>query len=346
MCGHDPIGRSFSARAASHSERGEGASGFRAAGRSLLVPCELRQRGDALDDEIDVLAKGARTRRLGRSFRWPGGHHVAVVFNIAFEAWTDGRAPGLGPMGNPLPPGTFDSNALLWGHYGMTRGIQRLLRVLDRNSARASVMVSGVIAERRADVVRTIAQAGHEIVAHGYAQDVVGAQLSVEAERTNIHRTTDLLTRAVGTRPIGWMSPRGTPGSETARLLVEAGYLWHGDVFDDDRPYVQVFEGGQIVGIPLTMEINDLPHAMRFGRSPRQFVEAFEDLLDAAMSNEDEALLIDITAHAHCYGRPGGAWAYEEIVRRMRSRGDIWLATRSEIAQQVVQSCPATGQGE
>ena len=26
------------------------------------------------------------------------------------------------------------------------------------------------------------------------------------------------------------------------------------------------------MAIPLTMEINDLPHAMRFGRSPSQFV--------------------------------------------------------------------------
>ena len=35
----------------------------------------------------------------------PGGKRVAVIFNIAFEAWSDGQAPGIGPMGNVLKPG-------------------------------------------------------------------------------------------------------------------------------------------------------------------------------------------------------------------------------------------------
>ena len=38
----------------------------------------------------DFVARGARARRLGADFRWPGGRHVAVVFNLAFEAWSDG----------------------------------------------------------------------------------------------------------------------------------------------------------------------------------------------------------------------------------------------------------------
>jgi hypothetical protein len=31
------------------------------------------------------------------------------------------------------------------------------------------------------------------------------------------------------------------------------------------------------VAIPPTTEVNDLPHAMRFGRSPGQYVELFDD---------------------------------------------------------------------
>jgi peptidoglycan/xylan/chitin deacetylase (PgdA/CDA1 family) len=283
----------------------------------------------------DAIARGARVHRLGSDFRWPGGRHVAVVFNIAFEGWSDGKAPGVGPMGNPLPAGAFDTNALSWGHYGAVRGIGRLLRALDRTGIRASVMVSGVFAERTPSIVRTIATAGHEIVAHGYAQEIVPATLSAEEDRANIERTTELLSHAGGVRPRGWISPRGTPGVDTARTLLEYGYLWQGDVFDDDRPYLQLFDSGQIVGIPLTMEINDLPHAMRFGRSPRQFVEMFDDLLNGALQSEDEAIVIDVTAHAHCYGRPAGAWAYETIARNVGARDDVWIATRDEIAQQV-----------
>jgi peptidoglycan/xylan/chitin deacetylase (PgdA/CDA1 family) len=280
----------------------------------------------------DVVARGARVKRPANGFRWPGGRHVAVVFNVAFEGWSDGKAPGIGPMGNPLPSGVFDSNALSWGHYGVVRGIERLLRVLDRTRVRGSVMVSGVFAERVPRRVEAIAEAGHEVVAHAYAQDILPARLSLEEDRAHIARTTALLAAALGRSPHGWISPRGTPGPDTARLLLEAGYLWQGDVFDDDRPYLQCFDVGEIVAIPLGMEINDLPHAMRFGRSPRQFIELFDDQLAAALTHEQAAVIVDVTAHCHCYGRPAGAWAFEAIARGVRGRDDVWLATRDEIA--------------
>ena len=98
---------------------------------------------------------------------------------------------------------------------------------------------------------------------------------------------------------------------------------------------MQIFEKGELVAIPLTMEINDLPHAMRFGRSPRQFVESFEDFLKHALT-ADEALMIDVTAHPRCYGRPSGAWAYEEIARSVKDHSGAWVATRGEIAANVL----------
>ena len=285
----------------------------------------------------DFVARGARARRLGADFRWPGGRHVAVVFNLAFEAWSDGKSPGVGPMGNPLPAGVFDTNALSWGHFGPSRGIHRLLRVLDRANVRASVMTSGVLAEREPATIRAMAASGHEIVAHAYAQEIVPAALTPEQQKEDVAKTTDLLAAVTGTRPVGWISPRGTPARDTARHLLDAGYKWHGDAFDDDRPYLQEFEGGRLVAIPLTMEVNDLPHAMRFGRSPRQFVELFDDLLERVLTGENEPILIDVTAHAHCYGHAAGAGAYEEIVRKAKARDAVWIALRSQIADYVLE---------
>jgi peptidoglycan/xylan/chitin deacetylase (PgdA/CDA1 family) len=296
---------------------------------------EQRQSEVQMVDGKDAVARDARVTRLGSDFRWPGGRHVAIVFNVAFEAWSDGKAPGVGPMGNPLPGGTFDTNAQSWGHYGTVRGIDRLLRTLDRVKLRGSVMVSGVLAERAPDAVKAVAAAGHEIVAHAYAQDIVPASLTPDAARADIAKTTQMLEQVSGQKPRGWISPRGTPGHDSARHLLEAGYQWHGDVFDDDRPYLQTFDAGSIVAIPLTMEINDLPHATRFGRSPRQFVEGFDELLAYALGGETDALMVDVTAHTHCYGRPSGAWAYEAIARKVMWRDDIWLATRADIAAHV-----------
>jgi peptidoglycan/xylan/chitin deacetylase (PgdA/CDA1 family) len=277
-----------------------------------------------------------RIRQFSQDLRWPGGSHVAVVFNVAYEAWSDGKAPGIGPMGNPLPPGTFDTNALSWGRYGQEVGIERLLRVLDRTRQKATVMVSGILAERAPHQVKAIAAAGHEIEAHSYAQDIVPAMLSPEQDRENIRKTTEILEQVSGKRPRGWISPRGTPGASTIRQLIEAGYVYHSDVLDGDMPYAQVFDNGEIIAIPFTMDVNDLPHAMRFGKTPRQFIDGFNDYLSHTLKAPDWPVIIDVTAHCHCYGRPGGAWAYEEIARQVGGRDDIWLTTREAIADYVI----------
>jgi peptidoglycan/xylan/chitin deacetylase (PgdA/CDA1 family) len=277
-----------------------------------------------------------KIRQFSPDLRWPGGSHVAVVFNVAYEAWSDGKAPGIGPMGNPLPPGTFDTNALSWGNYGQDTGIERLLKILDRHRHRATVMISGVLAERVPHHVKAVAEAGHDIKAHSWAQDIVPAMLSPEQDKENIRKTTQILEQVTGKRPRGWMSPRGTPGASTIRELAAVGYLYHSDASDRDAPYVEVFDNGEIVAIPFSMDINDLPHAMRFGKTPRQFVENYEDFVSHTLKAPDSPIVIDVTAHCHCYGRPGGAWAYEEIARQAAGRDDIWVTTREAIAEYVL----------
>jgi peptidoglycan/xylan/chitin deacetylase (PgdA/CDA1 family) len=199
-------------------------------------------------------------------------------------------------------------------------------------------MVSGIFGERTPATVSAIAEAGHEIVAHGFTQDTIPAQLSPDQVRTDIAKTTAALQAACGERPRGWISPRGTPSAHSAALLLEAGYLWQGDAFDDDRPYLQIFDAGALVAIPLTMEINDLPHAMRFGRSPRDYLDLLEEALGQMLRRDDEAVMIDVTSHAHVYGRPAGAWAFEAIAAKVGAMDDVWLATRGEIAAHVRQA--------
>ena len=218
-------------------------------------------------------------RRAPRGIRWPGDRHVAVVFNVAYEAWSEKGVSAIGPMGNPLRPGVFDLNADSYGRYGANVGIRRLMRILDRAGISANVYVSGVLSERDPDQVRAVAKAGHEIVTHGYAQDLVPASLTPEEDEDYVRRATTGLAKTIGAQPTGWISPRATAGDETFRRLVRHGYKWQGDVLDDDLPYLQKYPEGDLVAVPLTIEINDLSHSMRWGRTPRQFVEMFDEAL-------------------------------------------------------------------
>jgi peptidoglycan/xylan/chitin deacetylase (PgdA/CDA1 family) len=266
--------------------------------------------------------------------RWPDGRNVAVVFNVAYEVWSEGNVSGVGPMGNPLPAGVFDPNADSYGRYGARTGIQRLMRVLEKaGGIKANVFTSGALAEQDPGQVKAIADAGHEIVAHGYAQDLIPAKLSPEEDEEYIRRTTALLQEVTGKRPTGWISPRATAGDETIRRLIKHGYQWQGDVLDSDLPYIQIYPEGEIIAIPLTIEFNDLSHSMRFGRTPRQFVEIFEDALTNILADRDDVVILDVLAHSHCYGRPAGAWAFGEIARKCAERDDIWITTRGRIAE-------------
>ena len=96
----------------------------------------------------DGVARDARVTRLGTDFRWPGGRLVAVVFNVAYEAWSDGKAPGIGPMGNPLKAGVLDLQARSWAAYGPEAGAWRLLEILEGFGLKAVFYTSGTVAQR------------------------------------------------------------------------------------------------------------------------------------------------------------------------------------------------------
>lgn len=275
--------------------------------------------------------------RLPDSFCWPGGRRLAVIFNIAYEAWSDGQAPGIGPMGNVLKPGFFDTNAHSWASFGLVRGIHRLLAIADRHGVKTSVMVNGVICERDPATVRRIADTGHEIVNHSWGMDVIPVYFDEAGERANLQRNHELLQQTAGVTPLGWISPRGTGSPISSRLLAEAGYLHHGDVNDDDRPYVMQFGSRRIVGIPLTMDVNDLPTCIRYGQGPRHMLDTFNDVY-AAMRREDAPLMLDVTAHTHVLGRPSGAWVYEEIMERVMKQDDVWVCTREQMARHVLEN--------
>ena len=282
---------------------------------------------------MSQVVPAGRVMRAGPMFQWPQGKRIALVFNIAYEAWSHGEAPGIGPMGNVLKPGYFDTNAHSWASYGAIRGIQRLLRIAQANQVRTSVMTNGVLAQDHPQTVRAIEAGGHEVVAHSWGMDVIPVYLDHEADLANIRRTTQAIVAATRDRPIGWISPRGTGSHASPQLLASEGYRWHGDCNDDDLPAITHFaDGTRIVGLPLTMDVNDLPHTIRYGNAPAGLVAHFRDVLEGTARADAAPFMLDATAHTHVFGRPAGAWAFDEMMKIARARDDVWITTRREIA--------------
>ncbi len=281
---------------------------------------------------------GGKEIHPAENFTWPGNKKIGIVFRMAYEWWSDGHWPGIGPMGNPLKGGIPDLNAIGWAEYGHRRGVHRVLEIFERHHVKASILVCGIMAERYPSEVKAIADLGHDIVAHSYAMDVIPAYLDEQQEVDNIRRTTDLIANVIGVRPKGWISPRSTPSPKTARLLAQEGYMWHSDTLNDDLPYKVDFGDCSIVAVPGTMEVNDLPLFMRHGQPPRAMVEIFEDWLEYVRVWETRAIKIDPTVHAHVFGRPAGAGAFQNILEIATKADDVWIGTRSEMVEHFLAS--------
>jgi hypothetical protein len=263
-----------------------------------------------------------------------------VLFNIAYEAWSEGQAPDIGPTGNVFRPGFFDTNAASWAAFRQVRGIGRLLHIAEKHQIKTSVMASGVLCVRDPKTLKRLVELGHELVNHCWGMDVIPVYLDEATERANLQRSHELLARTTDVAPTGWISPRGTGSLITSSLLAQAGYTHHGDVNGDELAYVMEFDSGRIVGIPLTMEVNDLPICIRYSHAPRHMLEVCQDTFSTMRERESVPLMLDVTAHAHVMDRASGAWVYDSIMEVVKKAPDVRICTRAQIARHVLDNTP------
>lgn len=246
---------------------------------------------------------------------------LAISVSVMLEGWTDDSAPGIGPMGNPLKAGVLDLQARSWAEYGPKVGAWRLLDILHKLEVRSVFYVSGIVAERYPDLMKAIAGAGHAVAAHGWGQNIIPSYQTAEEEAGDLQRCMRAIAQSTGSPPRGWLSPRCTPSDRTSALLAKSGFDWHADFFDSDMPYRHSTPNGEITAVPFTMEVNDMPLYVRYGAEPEAFTRTFERIVGnwPRLGLPDGCL--DITVHAHVFGRPFGAIEFMNCLEAARRYG-------------------------
>ena len=263
---------------------------------------------------------------------WPGDRPLAISVSVMLEGWAAPDAPGMGPMGNLLKPGTVDLQARSWADYGAKVGAWRLLDLLDRQGARAVFYTSGVVAEQFPALAAAVAARGHPVAAHGWSQGTVPAYLTPEQEAADIARCVAVISRAAGSPPAGWLSPRCTPSAATSGLLAAKGFVFHADMFDADLPYLIRTPSGSLVGVPFTMEVNDMPLYVRYGNEPDAFTRILTRIVDGWPRLGSPFGCLDITVHAHVFGRPYGALALLDALEVVQRSPHCWVTNHAELA--------------
>jgi peptidoglycan/xylan/chitin deacetylase (PgdA/CDA1 family) len=263
---------------------------------------------------------------------WPDHKKVAVLVTVMFEVWSDGKAPPYSPMTTSLKPGTPDLLGISWSQYGGKTGIWRFMRIFSELEIAATVCLNARCAEVFSKAVKELQHRGHEIAGHSYTQDLILPYLSLEQETEVIQRCLGIIEGAVGTRPVGWFSPVAAPTTQTAALLAETGFLWHGDYNDSDLPYVLETGKGKLVAIPHS----DFTDNRTLRSSPRDFYNVYKDTFDYLYRYEAPSL-INLTVHAHFGGRPLMAAMLHELLKYMRGYPDVWFARHDEIARWTIE---------
>ncbi len=121
----------------------------------------------------------------------------------------------------------------------VTANIDRLLDLLDGHGTRATFFVLGWVAERRPDLIKTIASYGHEIASHGYNHELVTAQ-TPDLFREDVKRAKSLLEDLTGRAITGYRAPGFTITSETPwapTILAEEGYTYDSSIIPVRNDY-------------------------------------------------------------------------------------------------------------
>ena len=264
---------------------------------------------------------------------WPSDRQIALSVSVMLEGWTDDSAPGIGPMGNPLKSGVLDLQARSWAEYGPKVGAWRLLDILQRLEVRSVFYVSGLLAERYPELMKKIVAGGHTVAAHGWGQNIIPSYQTPEEEAHDLERCIKAIGAATGQRPTGWLSPRCTPSTRTSELLAKSGFDWHADFFDSDLPYRHETANGAIAAVPFTMEVNDMPLYIRYGAEPEAFTRILERIVTNWPRLGRPAGCLDITVHAHVFGRPFGAIEFLNCLEAARRYEDwAWLTDHRTLA--------------
>ena len=191
------------------------------------------------------------------------------------------------------------------------------------------------MAEIFPDAVKELHAAGHEIVGHGWVNDLPLTALEEAQERELIRRTLDALAAVTGSRPIGWVSPGHRINERTLEHFVDEGILWTGDLPGPDIPQHRVIRGKPLVIMPRLDYANDLSLLFVPKNPARAYFESFKAAFDClyAEGGAGTPKLIDALVHAHIGGRPNIIGVFEQCIRYAQSFEDVWFCTKGEIAR-------------
>ncbi|MGO4146637.1 polysaccharide deacetylase [Paenarthrobacter sp. YAF11_1] len=263
---------------------------------------------------------------------WPEGYQAAASFTFDVDAESCTIAHD--------PSSTKRMSLMSHQSYGPKIAVPRLLQILDRQDIKGTFFIPGFTAESYPDVVRRIADGGHEIAHHGYLHEPMQG-IDAATEASYLDRGMEALANVAGIRPVGYRAPWWELNWQSPALLADRGFLYDSSLLDGDAPYrMSVAEGDSrdIVEIPVDWALDDweqygfYPGVTGSGviESPAKALEMWT--LEAQAHHSQGSCFV-LTNHPFISGRPSRAVALEQLMERVKDLDGMWVTTLAGIAQ-------------
>jgi allantoinase len=277
----------------------------------------------------DRIAYSAITERP--PLKLPDGARMVVWVIVNVEEWDPTQpmprtvlTPPAG--GSPMP----DVPNWAWHEYGNRVGFWRFVEVLDALSVPAVLAINGSAIAAYPPIVRAAAEREWEFIGHGFTQRNMQ---KVENERADIRKTRDVIAKATGITPRGWLGPGLTETWETPDLLVEEGYDYVADWVLDDQPVWLKTRGKPILNVPYTQECNDVAMMLIQHHKASEYsdraLDQFEQIhADAATSARVMALVV----HPYIMGAPHRLKYFRRVLEVISKKSDVKFWTGAQIA--------------
>ncbi|GAA5994942.1 uncharacterized protein JCM10292_004442 [Rhodotorula paludigena] len=292
--------------------------------------------------------------------KWPNGAKVAVNFVLNYEEGgercvEDGDPHAetvLHEFGSLLSvvPGARDPAVESQFQYGSRVATWRVLNLFKKYNIPITFYAVAMAFERNPEIVKRAIEDGHEIGSHCYKW-MSYANMTDAEEEEYIRKAILSFERTCGKEhvPRGWYYGRPSHRSLplVAKVHKELGYelLWWSDTYADDLPYYVPYPGAEnnekLVMLPYSLDNNGTHHFKFWLPGPGYGSDdAFaQHILDSVQTIREEAEAgerygyVTVALHGRWIGRPGRFQCLKRIVETLNASGDVWFATREQIAR-------------
>ena len=158
------------------------------------------------------------------------------------------------------------------------------------------------------------------------------SNIDEDREREILSAVLTAMEETIGRPTKGWLSPFLTHTDNTPRLLEEFGVEYLCDYTADDHPFRFNTPKNNLIAVPYTVELNDIPAFGNVGVSSEAFgdmiIDQFDVLYEEGATN---ARCMPICLHTFWVGQPNKFKHLARAFRYMAEHEGVWFTTGDDV---------------